>query len=95
MKGMYASGGARAVLAEFAEDKQGHFGLTDANAATKLVCVDMCMEKGFDKDVDFLFKGKSACGIALDMAIESRLVAAVLGSGVAAAMTALWNRGMR
>merc|ERR1719378_1180375 len=55
LRAMYSAGGAGAVLAEFAEDRQGHFGLHDASAATKAHAVELLLAAGCTKSVDALF----------------------------------------
>jgi len=92
MKGMYASGGAEAVLAEFAEDKQGHMGLTTANSATKARAVELAMQAGLAKEVEALFSGPSAARIAVAMAAESRIAAAIFGAFSALAVNAFLRR---
>lgn len=89
MKAMHSSGGARAILAEFADDKQGHFGLRTANAATKARAVNLCMQKGLAKEVAAIFSGPFAARVALGMLWESRIVAAALGAAVVLALNAV------
>eukprot|EP00811_Abedinium_folium_P034946 NODE_7783_length_1550_cov_17.218552.p2 GENE.NODE_7783_length_1550_cov_17.218552~~NODE_7783_length_1550_cov_17.218552.p2 ORF type:complete len:437 (+),score=101.18 NODE_7783_length_1550_cov_17.218552:89-1399(+) len=92
MKAMHSAGGARAILAEFAEDKQGHFGLQTANAATKARAVELCLDKGLAKQVDALFRGPSAARVALRTLWRSRIAAAALGATAALAINALQLR---
>merc|ERR1712241_323627 len=89
MKGMYTTGGAEAVLREFAEDKQGHMGLAESNAATKARAVELCLQQGLETKVASIFSGPSAGRLLLSMILKSHLTSALFG-----AIAALTLRGL-
>lgn len=89
LAGSYRGGGAEAVLAEFAEDKQGHFGLTAASAATKARAVELLLAAGAAKRVDAIFAGTSGTALLWAQLSQSRVAAAILGAAAALALRTL------
>jgi len=92
MKSKYASGGARAVVAEFAEDRQGSMGCREASVATKARVVELAMGLGVGKQVDVFFSNNSACKEALSTVLRSRLSAGVFGVALGVAVATLAAR---
>jgi len=86
MTSKYQTGGAQAVLKEFAEDRQGHMGLTNASSATKARAVEICLQQGLDAKVGKMFNGPSASRLALRAALNSRFSSALLGAMAALAL---------
>jgi hypothetical protein len=89
MASMYKSGGPKAVLTEFAEDRQGHLDLAGASAETKARAVELALEKGLGKRIDALFADSSAFKLAFSVLRQSRIFAAIAGAIVALAANAL------
>jgi len=94
-KGKYETGGAKAVLAAFAEDEQGYHGLTKANMATKARVVEYLVSQGAIARVDAWFQGPSPVRLMLGQVVESRAVAAILGAAVAFGVSAALGRRRR
>merc|ERR1712137_1270374 len=88
MQAMYVKGGAKAIIAEFAEDKKGHFGLQSASADIKAQAVTLVLERGGAKHVDAMFTGTSA-RFSFKKLVESRLLAAGFGAISALIVSAL------
>jgi len=94
-KTKYQTGGARAVLAAFADDEQGHHGLTKASAATKASVVEQLVKQGAISRVDKWFQGPSATRLIIGQVMESRAVAAALGAAIAVGVSAVAGRRRR
>merc|ERR1712130_370155 len=94
-KTKYQTGGARAVLAAFADGEQGHHGLTKASAATKASVVEQLVKQGAISRVDKWFHGPSATRLIIGQVMESRAVAAALGAAIAVGVSAVAGRRRR
>jgi len=92
MKGIYTTGGAEAVLREFAEDKQGHMGLSESSAATKARAVELCLQQGLETKVTRIFNGPSTGRLSLRMILKSHLTSALFGAIAALALRGLLRR---
>merc|ERR1712217_360444 len=89
MAQMHKSGGPKAVLTEFAEDRQGHLDLASASAETKARAVELALERGLGKQVDALFADSSMFKLAFNALCQSRIFAAIAGALVALSAKAL------